>query len=150
MAELKDTGDRTTVGGGAQRDMGGGKGRCDLLPLDVVGNMLGNDFFNLMNSFIYEKDDIELIYQAFDLVLEQSNLDIHTAFLNLAKHYEDGAKKYEANNWRKNMDEVFFCDSAIRHYLKWLRKDTDEPHLIACLWNLISLIWSAEHWRGNG
>ena len=84
---LADTGDRTTVGGGAQRDMGGHKGRCDLLPLDIVGNILGDDFFNLMDSFIYEQDNIELIYQAFNLVLERSQMEMNTAFLELAKHY---------------------------------------------------------------
>lgn len=32
MGKLKDSGDRHTFNNGAQRDMGGGKGRMDLLP----------------------------------------------------------------------------------------------------------------------
>ena len=34
---LPDSGDRTEFESGAVRDIQAGKGRCDLLPLDVVG-----------------------------------------------------------------------------------------------------------------
>lgn len=36
MSELKDSGDRRTFGTGAVRDVTGGKGRFDLVPLDAV------------------------------------------------------------------------------------------------------------------
>ena len=43
MSEIKDSGNRTEFGTGAVRDIQNDKGRCDLLPLDVVTGLLGND-----------------------------------------------------------------------------------------------------------
>ncbi|MDD6101753.1 MAG: hypothetical protein PUB67_01410 [Clostridiales bacterium] len=37
---IKDSGDRTKFETGAVRDMRVGKGRCDLLPLDIVASVL--------------------------------------------------------------------------------------------------------------
>lgn len=35
--KLKDSGERREFGTGAVRDIQEGKGRCDLMPLDVIG-----------------------------------------------------------------------------------------------------------------
>ena len=35
-----------------------------------------------------------------------------------------------------------FIDSAIRHYMKYLRGDKDEPHDRALCWNLMCAIWT--------
>ena len=43
MAELKDSGNRREFASGAVRDMADGKGRCDLLPLDVIAILLNDD-----------------------------------------------------------------------------------------------------------
>ena len=40
MSELKDSGNRREFSTGAVRDVADGKGRCDLLPLGVIANML--------------------------------------------------------------------------------------------------------------
>lgn len=40
QAMIKDSGDRREYETGAVRDMAAGKGRCDLLPLDVAAMML--------------------------------------------------------------------------------------------------------------
>ena len=40
---IKDSGDRTEFESGAVRDMHEGKGRCDLMPLDAISIMFGND-----------------------------------------------------------------------------------------------------------
>ena len=68
-----------------------------------------------------------------------------TAILELAKHFEDGAKKYGDNNWRKGIPITVFLDSAIRHYLKFRRNDQDEPHARAFLWNLICCAWTLDN-----
>ena len=36
---IKDSGDRTQFESGAVRDMHGGKGRCDLLPLGTISKL---------------------------------------------------------------------------------------------------------------
>ena len=40
---LKDSGARREFESGAVRDISEGKGRCDLLPLDIIGDILGDD-----------------------------------------------------------------------------------------------------------
>lgn len=38
--ELKDSGNRREFSSGAVRDIAEGKGRCDLLPLGVIGEII--------------------------------------------------------------------------------------------------------------
>ena len=38
-----------------------------------------------------------------------------------------------------------FVDSGVRHYLKWLRGDKDEPHDRAFCWNILCCIWTCIH-----
>ena len=65
--------------------------------------------------------------------------------LEVAKHFEEGAKKYGESNWQKGIPVHCYIDSAIRHYLKWLRGDTDEPHDRAFCWNLMCCIWEVDY-----
>lgn len=70
------------------------------------------------------------------------NYIVYSAILDLAKHFEAGASKYGDNNWRKGIPINVFIDSAIRHFCKFMRGDTDEPHDIAFMWNVICCIWT--------
>lgn len=70
------------------------------------------------------------------------NAVLYSAILDLAKHFEAGASKYGDNNWRKGIPINVFIDSAIRHFCKFMRNDTDEPHDIAFMWNVICCIWT--------
>jgi hypothetical protein len=63
----------------------------------------------------------------------------------VSKHFEEGCKKYGERNWQKGIPTHCYIDSAVRHYLKWLRGDTDEPHDRAFAWNLLCCIWTCEH-----
>ena len=67
---------------------------------------------------------------------------LYSSILDLAKHFEAGACKYGDNNWRKGIPINVFIDSAIRHFCKFMRGDTDEPHDIAFMWNVICCIWT--------
>lgn len=56
-----------------------------------------------------------------------------------AVHLTKGAKKYAKRNWmnansEKELDR--FRSSAIRHFVQWLRGDTDEDHAAAIIFNL--------------
>ena len=60
-------------------------------------------------------------------------------FERYAKHLTLGAKKYSARNWMKansatEMDR--FRQSAVRHFVQWLRGDTDEDHAAAVIFNI--------------
>ena len=162
MAELKDSGARKKFSTGAVRDIHEGKGRCDLLPLEEVECLL-NEYNNVYNHIREETATVlPAVLEWVDVFIQEGNerylykamcrfiddafkADIYTALLELAKHYEDGAKKYSDNNWKLGIDLHCFIDSAVRHYLKWLRGDDDEPHARAVLWNLIGAIWTLEH-----
>ena len=146
---IKDSGDRTEFETGAVRDMREGKGRCDLLPLDVVSELTNDgdwkfDMFTIMNDFQESSHTIHLI-TALHYFMVQIGWDIHTMILEVAKHFEEGAEKYGENNWQKGIPVRCYIDSAIRHYLKWLRGDQDEPHDRAFCWNILCAIWTCEN-----
>ena len=54
--------------------------------------------------------------------------ELSDMMLEVSIHFEEGAKKYGDNNWRKGIPAYCYIDSAVRHYLKWIRGDNDEPH----------------------
>ena len=65
--------------------------------------------------------------------------------LEVSKHFEEGAKKYGENNWQKGIPVHCYIDSMVRHYLKFLRGDTDEPHDRAFVWNVMCCAWTVIH-----
>ena len=60
-----------------------------------------------------------------------------SAIMEVAKHCENGAKKYGEHNVDKGIPTHSLCDSAARHLAKYLDGWTDEPHLLAAAWNLL-------------
>lgn len=68
-----------------------------------------------------------------------------SAMMDLAKHFEDGAKKYGDNNWRKGIPTWCYFDSASRHLMKFILGWDDEPHDRAVLWNLMCGAWTSRH-----
>ena len=146
---ILDSGDRTEFASGAVRDMREGKGRCDLLPLDVVVYTIPvNDNHHRpiveIQTFIEKARTIDLVF-ALDWFCILRKWDKPTMFLEVAKHFEEGAKKYGENNWQKGIPVRCYIDSAIRHYFKWLRGDKDEPHDRAFCWNIICAIWTCKN-----
>ena len=146
---IKDSGDRRTFETGAVRDMQEGKGRCDLMPLQVVARLLdvrtGDYIVKAIAAFI-EKQDTKCLYAA---LLSFSHLafrgQIETMILDTAKHFEEGAKKYGENNWQKGLPVNCYADSALRHYYKWRRGDKDENHDRAFVWNIMCCIWEVDY-----
>ena len=128
---------------GAVRDIQEGKGRCDLMPLDVVSRWLDDTTLSWVHKF---KTDgkVEWLYQALDCFDGFKGKKPAMA-LEVSKHFEAGALKYGENNWQKGIPTHCYIDSAVRHYLKWLRGDKDEPHDRAFVWNLLCCIWTCEH-----
>lgn len=151
--KILDSGDRTEFESGAVRDMRTGKGRCDLMPLDVI-----SEYFTvvtgakklpavLTNIDKFQKtNDVNYLYRALEAFVDHSNWKSpYTMFLEVAKHFEEGCIKYGENNWRKGIPAKYYIDSAIRHYLKHKRGDKDEPHDRAFCWNILCCIWTIRH-----
>lgn len=59
------------------------------------------------------------------------------AIWEVAKHCENGAKKYGEHNVDKGIPIHSFIDSAFRHLAKYVDGWTDEPHLVAAAWNIL-------------
>ena len=142
--KIKDSGNRTEFKTGAVRDMREGKGRMDLLPLDVVADIMDDSMYGYVSAFMRTKDT-EHLYCALELfsvrAYDGSN---ETMILEVGKHFEEGAKKYGEHNWQKGIPAHCYIDSALRHYLKWKRGDNDEPHDRAFVWNLMCCIWESD------
>ena len=60
-----------------------------------------------------------------------------SAIMEVAKHCENGAKKYGEHNVDKGIPTHSLCDSAARHLAKYFEGWDDEPHLLAAAWNLL-------------
>jgi hypothetical protein len=157
-SHILDSGNRREFETGAVRDIQEGKGRCDLMPLDVVA-MLGcsptsKKIFESISQFQDTGDHSYLascIWEYVDghIILNAPNNTIGSKtcymLLEVAKHFEEGAKKYGEYNWQKGIPTHCYIDSAVRHYLKYLRGDTDEPHDRAFCWNILCCIWTCIH-----
>lgn len=138
---IKDSGERREFDTGAVRDIQEGKGRCDLMPLDVVVEITGDPVIAHIANFI-ETGDRGHLRTALDVFAGSNYPDM---LLEVAKHFEEGAKKYGENNWQKGIPVRCYIDSAVRHYLKFQRGDNDEPHNRAFCWNIITACWTCKH-----
>ena len=141
---IKDSGARREFETGAVRDIAEGKGRCDLLPLGVITQCLNEPITGLIDGYVREGKTKYLI-SAINLFADRHLSNTPTALLEVSKQYEDGAKKYSDRNWEKGMPVHCFIDSGVRHYLKYSRGDTDEPHDRAFIWNMLGAIWMHEN-----
>ena len=156
IPKILDSGNRREFETGAVRDIQEGKGRCDLLPLDVVAQLMDDSILRSVSLFQYE-GTVGYLFTAladfaarWDDNLTKGEVDIiiqrhSTMILEVAKQFEEGAKKYGEDNWQKGIPVRCYIDSAVRHYLKCLRGDKDEPHDRAFVWNLMCAIWTCKH-----
>lgn len=141
---IKDSGNRRQFETGAVRDIQEGKGRCDLLPIDIIGRYANIPCLEILDGFIHGKDR-SAIWNAFVVFAVEAFGDIHTALLETSIHYEEGAKKYDERNWEKGITVYCYIDSAIRHCLKYYRGDKDERHDRAFCWNLLGALWTIKN-----
>ena len=141
---LQDSGERRKFDSGAVRDISEGKGRCDLLPLNVIADMMNDEILCRINQYICSGNKTSLVctIKAFS---ENRYGSLSTAMLEVSKHYEDGCTKYGERNWEWGIPLHCYIDSGVRHYLKYLRGDADEPHDRAFLWNLLGALWTQDN-----
>ncbi len=67
----------------------------------------------------------------------------------LAKHYENGARKYYDRNWEKGIPLSRYIDSAFRHLVKVMEQWDDEDHEAAVIWNMFGYI-QTKKWIEDG
>lgn len=157
---IKDSGNRREFESGAVRDMQEGKGRCDLMPLEVVAEYFrlgqyapdpkrSEDYYWILWNIANFKNSgytiTSYLYSALSVFSARFYDYEPTMFLEVAKHFEEGAKKYSEDNWKKGIPPKCYIDSAVRHFLKCCRGDNDEPHANAFCWNLMCCIWEVDY-----
>lgn len=145
-------------------DSGRGKGRCDLLPLDILCKYLW--LFESMNSdnvdyrivkhilgdlyTFLDTRDVEYLYKIIAAARDGVfRMDIYSVFLEVSFSFEEDADKWGVDGWKKQIGEWEYIDSAIKHLLKWARGDEDERHERAFIWNIICLLWYVENYPLN-
>lgn len=104
------------------------------------------DFTLNVMILVYEYD---LMYTADDF--NTIRIDIHPetvvdalsqSLLDLFVHYEYGAKMYGVDNWKHGIPNESFYRSAIRHLFQFIKGMEDEKHGVACIWNLMGLLYN--------
>lgn len=145
---IKDSGQRREFNSGAVRDIQTGKGRMDLVPLDILAPLMETgqqaSVLHHIGTFMETGQDMEL-YLAIRAFSELVGWSISTSLLEVSKQYEDGAIKYGERNWEKGIDLHSYIDSAVRHFLKHIDGWDDEPHDRAFIWNILGAIWTLKH-----
>ncbi len=159
--EVKDSGKRQEFNTGSVRDTAEGKG----MPHLIAGEALSVAFialFGVKYSCPVTWNDVQLHLFRYSIVVKEREENIHEIYLaivktirlisleedgtftsamtRLAKHYENGGKKYSKNNWRRGQPISRYYDSTMRHYYKCEDKLKDEDHPTAVLWNLIAIV----------
>ena len=146
---IKDSGERRNFDTGAVRDIPEGKGRCDLMPLDVANTLLyektmGEEILLCIELF-KDKKKPTYLEEALTQFITFYYPNPEAALLEVSKHFEAGAEKYGEYNWQKGIPIHSYIDSAVRHYLKHRRGDKDEPHDRAFVWNMMCCLWTIDH-----
>ena len=143
--EIKDSGERREFKTGAVRDIGEGKGRCDLLPLDILAPIMPKqEYANILHQIysFMQSGDVEFLYLAIASFAIENEWTVSKMILEVSVQYEEGAEKYGEHNWERGIPLHCYLDSAIRHFLKFVDGQQDEPHNRAYIWNLLGAIWT--------
>lgn len=146
---IRDSGERRQFESGAVRDIDESKGRCDLMPLHEINELLNrrsniktNKTLSYIDCFIRTKDT-DALYTAIEEFTSTASVGcLSTWLLDLSVHYKNGAKKYTERNWEKGIPLHSFIDSAVRHYIKYIDGWDDENHSIAFIWNILGAIFT--------
>jgi hypothetical protein len=139
--EILDSGHRKQFESGAVRDARPGVGRCDLLPLGVIGSFLVDEALLKIENYI-RRGNVDDLFWVLIYIGRTFYKNPYVMFLDVARQYEDGANKYAERNWEKGQPLHVYIDSGVRHYLKFKADLTDEPHLRAFVWNILGAIWT--------
>ncbi len=144
----QDSGERREFSTGAVRDVQQAeKGRCDLLPLDVMAldkNGAPDEVLLKINRFVRGEDE-SVLYDVLHKFCRMREWDIQTMWLEVAAHMSACLVKYPARNWEKGIPVHSYIDSAVRHYLQWRRDDENERHDRSFCWNIACCLWTMKN-----
>ena len=154
---VNDEKNKTTFDTGAVRAVGNGKGRFDLMPLEIYSAYLEASFnIDETKSVLHylaqfqKTGNANALFAAIEKFRIEADCSREDIGLQVAIQYEEGEKKYPSSivdgkvclNAYKGLPLNCFLDSACRHYLKWRKHMEDEPHDRAIIWNIMMAIWT--------
>ena len=166
FTKVQDSGKRQKFNTGSQRDTDEGIGQPHLLPFETM-NLIESLLNHRLHKFDYRTYELEsglkvLINRLYEygeireneslltlleateeiiyLITYQEKGHYTEAYRRLAIHYQNGAKKYDKNNWKKGQPISRYYDSAIRHLWKIQAELNDEDHYAALFWNLVAIV----------
>lgn len=163
-----DSGARQEFSTGSRRDTAAGKGRPHLVPpaaqdalllatqsaalelSGVVASQLLPRAWRALSRYADEAaasthrdaalDSVIMNVAAAIAVDEDQPIGSLSPVLNrLSMHFENGARKYGAHNYRKGQPVSRYYDSLRRHLAKAIDGQRDEDHLAAALWNSLAI-----------
>lgn len=135
---------------GAVRDNAEGKGRFDLMPFGEMSmwfegkNPAVYDILAYLDEF-KRTGESELLNNAIMCFYYHSVSSVYEFTLDLAKHFENGAKHYGADNWKKGIPLSCYIDSGVRHLMKFYAGYADERHDVAFVWNMLCAEWTCDN-----
>lgn len=138
----KSSGKTREFATGAHRDASENKGRCDLLPLEEVALVMNDDVIAEIAKFTKTHDKMHLVEALRKAAELEQFQNLPNMMLEVSLLYSAGAKRYGENNWKRGMPLKCYIDSGVRHYLKTLRGDDDEPHYRGFVWNILGALWT--------
>lgn len=107
---IKDSGKQREFGTGAIRDFAEGKGRCDLLPLEEVAELLPSDTIKHLAQLSKEPTNVNHIYAALRSFADEIKLPLETLMIEASKQYEGGATVH--NSKGKGWENVIVFDDS--------------------------------------
>lgn len=148
VSQIKDSGERREFQTGAVRDIQEGKGRCDLLPIDIIASLMEDrcqaSVLHHIGEFMSSGQDRHL-FLAIRAFQELTDVATGSLLREVSVHYEQGALKYGERNWEKGIPLHCYIDSGVRHFLKFIDHEVDERHDRAFVWNMLCAIWTMKH-----
>lgn len=120
----------------------GGKQSKSPIAMHLVDPEFLNDWFNSddcpefkddviseITNFMRTEDKKKLLGAIFEInCIDFPDIDENEAIITIARVLQEGAKKYEANNWRLIPQEEHI-NHALTHYMAYLLGDTQDNHL---------------------
>jgi len=157
--KILDSGNRRQFSSGAVRDISDDKGDTSLLPFHTISEFAAycenkeecQYTFSLASMFGYVHNyqtthDVKFIYELLrSFINKYFDGSLESAIIGYSKQLQGGAIKYLRLNWMLGLNTHCFLDSGLRHGLKVLRGDQDEPHDRAFIWNFMGLLWTLRH-----
>ena len=90
---IKDSGARREFESGAVRDIQEGKGRMDLVPIDIMSELIDDEILYEVNRAL-ELENEEPLFDALDAFAAEYFTNMETMMIEVSIHYEEGCSKY--------------------------------------------------------